>query len=190
MTKTFERQLTNYIIEERHGSKKYKGSGKNLRIPSKKTWDKKHVPIQISRQLISDLQEIRKLYIKLTGLFDPKCQYDEPEAIVFLLGQKDNVITNIELIESKSGYGCGSMCRITSEQMAIAMYELIKKKRFVAGLVKISSWDAIADDGIETLLKATNQQGMVFIQLALDEWDISMPNISLDGYEAYSYKIV
>ena len=111
-----------------------------------------------------------------------------------MLGQKGNVITNIELIRTFGG--CEYMCRIDSDEMARSMYRIIKAGCFPAGIARITLEDEASTDncgfgnGLYDILRQTTAQGLSFTSLSWYGFTVKMPNKNKQDYINYSYKIV
>lgn len=158
--------------------------------------NKKQVPLQINRSVIEDLYEAQELLARICGYYLNDTHYNTI-ALAFLLGQKDNVITDIELIFTNSG--CGWMPTIYSDYMTEAMFKLISKGCFVAGIARVGLNKDIRThqegnnsfgDSLYNLLGFSGEQGLAFLSINRGTFNLQYPSKSVTKYVNYSYKIL
>lgn len=155
-------------------------------------------PVLIAKDVIDILQKTRIAFAKSKGYStENPDSSDHPTALVFLLGQKGNVISKMELLGT-SNYGCGYMPDVHSDVISESMYKLIKQKCFVAGIARVSLVHTVSTNedgvsfgnGLNDLLRGTSEQGMVFISMCRGGFTVQMPSKNKDCYVRYGYKIM
>lgn len=158
--------------------------------------NKRQTPLQIKRSVIDDLYEAQQLLAQMCGYYLHDTHYNTL-ALAFLLGQKDNVITDLELIYTNSG--CGWMPTIYSDSLNEAMFKLITKGCCVAGIARVGLNKNIRtyQEGnrpfgaaLHDLLRAGGQQGLAFLSVNRGTFNLQYPNRSMQKYVNYSYKII
>src|SRR3990167_1304603 len=154
-------------------------------------------PLFISKKLIDNLLVIQKFFTEYIGYDMQSNSVDQVNPIVLLLGQKNNVIVDAELVYDY-GDGCGNMTRLISNNLSDSMFVLIKNKMFPAGLIRIGFFDKLIlnntknmdefGDGLYNLREQFYGQGLVFISLGKNSFQVLFMN--KNQFKPYSYKIV
>lgn len=153
-------------------------------------------PLRIHKRVIEDLLEAHKILANTSGYW---CWSNSSNTVplIFLLGQKRNAISAIELIRTQGG-GCVYMASVYPEDINKASYELIKRGFFPAGIARVGFSESITTNnytdsfgnGISNLLDGTNEQGIALVSLTRRSFNVKMPNREHSNYVNYSYKII
>lgn len=197
MTKTFEKSL---IVHLKRWRNKLSPGGdimfhiKKVRIRERLS-SSDHDPVFISEEVVEDLLKVQKIYAEKQGYYASQGAWNQLP-LVFLLGQKANVIKTIELIKTVGG--CGYMPNVHSDLINKGMFNLIKKGYFVAGFARVGFTEKVttnnSDDrfgqGLDTLLRFSSDQGLVFVSLTQFNFNVQMPNERRSNYVNANYQII
>lgn len=108
------------------------------KIAMRKTLKDK-VPILIDKKVVDNLLAVQKMFKQISGWIKGNDITNQRAPIIFALGQDENVITHAELI--KTNGGCGYMTNIHSDSLSEAMYGIVKRNLFMAGIARVGFFD-------------------------------------------------
>lgn len=197
MTKTFEKSLIGHLKRWRNELR----PGSGIRFDIKKVCIRERLsssdqdPVFISKEVVEDLLKVQKIYAEKQGYYTSQGAWNQLP-LVFLLGQKANVIKTIELIRTQGG--CGYMPNVKSDVINKGMFKLIKRGYFVAGFARVGFTEKVGTDntdnrfgeGLNMLLRFSSDQGLVFVSLTQFHFNVQMPNEKRSNYINANYQII
>ena len=191
MTKTFKTMVFNHIKKDRKTTEHQFSDADITRdyrpLVIKSKAGKKSVTI--SRVVIKDLQDIHKMFVDHAGIKqnDPDNVW-HPNALMFILGQKNKCISQLELLKVK-GNGCAYMSNVPPATMAKGLYSILKKGYEFAGVARVVLCYDAQTEVDDHIFGKLHNKGLSLVSLTTKGFSVKVPDEKEGNLIKVGYKI-